>query len=425
MTGLIPWWREMTETSDGYGPLRRFAISYPHGREAGRWPIQRRGSRAAYERGDAAGAQYAAAAAPYDSSKTKESWRGSSGCEASRRCGRLERDFLVSPTSLLIGQPLAIRAFDGFGRALSVVNPKRDPLVVAEVELAEIPLQVLCRNMVIGADHATFEDREIAFDRVSVPEIAPNIFLNRVVDRAVPGKVISDRRINRAVIGHHIGRLAYLGFEDRLERRAVDARHMPRAHPSVTLYQGHNGFLRRNVVFAVSCFTADVGFVNLDNLVRASKLTTNLCVRAHSLADAMAHEPRRFVGDVQRAMQLVRRDAFLTGAHKPKRKRPLAKRHVAPLHDRAYRDRKGFVTGITVQQPGAVRLPIEAIDAFCLAAMWAVRAIRPADRLEMLPRFRFVSEDRIGEVHGVSSLSAVHSTDSAYLCQRDNLRLLR
>src|SRR5579862_875223 len=395
----------------------RFAIGCLNGRRA----IQRRGSRAAHERGDAARIEHAAATAPYGSSKEKESWRGSTGSKARRRCGRLERDCRASPTSLLIGQPLPARAFDRLRGALGIVDAKRNALVVAEIEFAEIPLQVFRRDVMIGADHAALENAEIAFNGVGVPKMAAHVFLNRMVDGAVAAELACNRRVDRAFVRHHIGRLADFGFQDRLQCRAIHARHVVRANPAVALNQGNNRFLRRNVVLPVPRLAANIGFVDLNHLVRTTKLAV-ISKRAHRLADTVCHEPRRLVGNIKRAVQLVRRHTFLAAAQQPERQRPFIQRHMAALHDGADRHGESLIAAVAMKQTIAVRLAVEPVDLFRLAAMRAIRAIGPADRLEMLPRFVFVGEDRIGEVHGGSSLSAADATPSVYLCQRDNRR---
>lgn len=53
------------------------------------------------------------------------------------------------PVSRSIGKPLADDPTESPHRALRVVNPERDALVVAEIELCEVALQVLFAHMVI------------------------------------------------------------------------------------------------------------------------------------------------------------------------------------------------------------------------------------------------------------------------------------
>ena len=57
------------------------------------------------------------------------------------------------PVSCLIGQPLANDAAKrGFG-ALLVINAKRDPLIIPEIELREIAMKMLFGTVLIDAFH--------------------------------------------------------------------------------------------------------------------------------------------------------------------------------------------------------------------------------------------------------------------------------
>src|SRR4030081_3483471 len=76
-----------------------------------------------------------------------------------------------------IGQPLAIDALQRGNRALGIGYAKAGTMVVAEIELADVPLQVRLGNVVIGAHDAALQDREVIFDRVRMVELAANIFL--------------------------------------------------------------------------------------------------------------------------------------------------------------------------------------------------------------------------------------------------------
>ena len=52
---------------------------------------------------------------------------------------------------------------------------------------------------------------------------------------------------------------------------------------------------------------------------------------AHCFANAVGHEPRRFVSDVEGAVELVSGDAFLRRGHQVKRLQPLVKRDMRAL----------------------------------------------------------------------------------------------
>lgn len=69
-------------------------------------------------------------------------------------------------TRLPVHQALALRAFDRSNGAFNIAAAERNPVIVAEVELRQIPMQVLLAAVLIDAIHAAFEDREVAFDRI-------------------------------------------------------------------------------------------------------------------------------------------------------------------------------------------------------------------------------------------------------------------
>src|SRR4051794_22826362 len=82
------------------------------------------------------------------------------------------------PMSRSIGEALPNDASQHAIGALYVINTKRDPLVVAEIELREIPFQMLFADVVVHADDAALQDREITLHGVGV-RVAANVLLPR------------------------------------------------------------------------------------------------------------------------------------------------------------------------------------------------------------------------------------------------------
>ena len=71
---------------------------------------------------------------------------------------------------------------------------------------------MLFAAMLVHADHAAFEDAEIAFDRVCrdlpAPLIRANVFLGTVIDGFVPPyEFVSNAVIGSPVVRHDPGRL--------------------------------------------------------------------------------------------------------------------------------------------------------------------------------------------------------------------------
>ena len=86
-----------------------------------------------------------------------------------------------------------------FSARFASSKPSADPFVVPEIELPEIALQVVRADVVVGALQPALQDREVALDRVRVPEAAADVLLDRVVDGAMPGNSYGDRRVDRAL----------------------------------------------------------------------------------------------------------------------------------------------------------------------------------------------------------------------------------
>ena len=80
-------------------------------------------------------------------------------------------------------------------------------------------------------------------------------------------------------------------------------------------------------------------------------------------------------------MQLMRRHAFLAGVHQVKGQNPFVQRDMAALHDGADRHGEMVAAGVALKQARTVRFAFKAliVARVGIAAMWAKRAIRPAE----------------------------------------------
>ena len=141
----------------------------------------------------------------------------------------------------MIGQTFPGDAFDGFLGARLVVHAKRHALVIAEIELAKVTLKVLRADVVIGADDAAFEDREISLNRIGV-SVAANVLIGAVVDRFVAGELFSDVVVLAAFVRHQRRLAADLSNQDRAQRLAAHLWHMERADLSAALDQSECHF---------------------------------------------------------------------------------------------------------------------------------------------------------------------------------------
>src|SRR5437773_1579152 len=71
----------------------------------------------------------------------------------------------VSPP---ISQTLAFDTNERLINANLIIHTNRDTIAIAEVELGQIAVEMLSRAMLVDANHAALEHREVAFDGVRV-----------------------------------------------------------------------------------------------------------------------------------------------------------------------------------------------------------------------------------------------------------------
>src|SRR6516162_3123572 len=108
-------------------------------------------------------------------------------------------------------------------------------------------------------------------------------------------------------------------------------------------------------------------------------------------------------------MELVSRDALFARRHLSKGDQPLMKWDMRTLKDRTDANRELLPAGVAPIPARAHRFAAEGRNRIERAAFWAVRAIRPADRLEHDPSGFIVMIAGMGNVgrkvrHGAISL---------------------
>src|SRR6185437_6670437 len=97
-----------------------------------------------------------------------------------RHASRENRGLDVRPDiRLSVGKTLPGHAAQRLGGAFRVGHAKSRALVVAEIEFAEIPLQMLGADVVVSPDDAALQNRKVAFDCVGV-RLAANVLADAV-----------------------------------------------------------------------------------------------------------------------------------------------------------------------------------------------------------------------------------------------------
>lgn len=149
----------------------------------------------------------------------------------------------------------------------------------------------------------------------------------------------------------------------------------------------------RAVTEATSAATlgfADIGLVHLDRAASAAQRgDTGFAER---FADAVRHEPCGFVGNAERAVQLVRAHALLGRAEKQHGLQPNIQLDLAALKDGAHRNSELLAAITALPQARTVGLAIKLVMLAYDAAMRAYRAARPLDALKVFARLVGVLE---------------------------------
>src|SRR5207244_530445 len=114
-------------------------------------------------------------------------------------------------------------------------------------------------------------------------------------------------------------------------------------------------------------FPADVGFVSLNDTARAEYAAGLF----HRFAQAVRHEPRRFIGHAKHALDLFAADALFARGHQRRGQQPFIEANLGALEHGAHRYRELVAAMAAVVHAGAVRLALKLADAVYRAAMRA------------------------------------------------------
>ena len=147
--------------------------------------------------------------------------------------------------------------------------------------------------------------------------------------------------------------------------------------------------LRQRLVLPLA---ADMRLVDLD---RAEKLAGLLL---EGEPQPVQHEPGSLLADAELAMQPHRRDALDVDREEVNADRPCPVRHFRPRHDGAGAQRE---KGLALAVPAAVRhaLVLDVRLHVEAAAIRTIRSLRPANRLNPLPRRILVAEHVGDQLH--------------------------
>ena len=272
------------------------------------------------------------------------------------------------------------------------------PMIMPELEFVDIERHVGIGHLMVGANHASFQQRPETFDVLSVnraDDILSLSMINGLMRVGGAKTTIADPLIGR----EQADLLGYDLANEAFQRRTVNAVDDTGNDPTAALHSADDGRLTRSCTASAAALepladmpvlgeTADEGFIDLD---LAEQLT--LGAVTHSHANAMAHVPGGFVATgAEHPVDLMGAHALLRVVHQERDFEPLAQRILRVLEDRPGDDRESIAVLVApLAQP--VEGPGLDLPNLCVAAARAMNAIGPTTR----------DEERLAVVFGLKS----------------------
>ena len=260
---------------------------------------------------------------------------------------------------------------------------------VAEVELAQITMQVRSIAMLINADHAPLEDGEEAFDGVAV-DGAARIFATAVIDRTVAQELFANPAVVAGAIGIEVA-IPVSSFEragDLFHSQIVDM-----DGPSTPAPFDKRDYLHL-VAPAIAALPAlaagelvvllpPEGFVGFNG--HSAATDGREAIVFHRFADAMAKEPCGFHAALKHTLDLAGADALLAGAKQVDHLQPQMQRQMRGLKDgpHAHGEWLAAVIALVEAHAGGCASHLADARSISVAAVRADRTVRPKLRFDI------------------------------------------
>jgi hypothetical protein len=309
------------------------------------------------------------------------------------------------PTSRSIGEPLADDSAQCPVRAFQVINAKRGPVAVPEIEFGEVPVKMFLADVLIDPIDAALQDREVVLRCIGV-RIAANVFILRVNDGLMAREFLARFPVNAALVSSQVGGFIDPFLKNWPQVRRIHFRDMMGADAALALDQSDDCFLRcGSPIGAVSGPAADESLISLDKLSFAAERPGIVHSQiGHRLADTVRQEPCGLQSDAEDTVQLVAAHALLAGTEKVHRLQPNMQLYVAGLEDRADFDSERLPASVAFVDADTGAFASQRSALIDNAAVRARPTIRPQSRLDE-PIGGFFAMEMIGGKdgrHGVS-----------------------
>lgn len=258
-------------------------------------------------------------------------------------------------------------------------------------------MQMLLAAMLVDALKAALEDTVVAFQRVRIG-IATHVLFDAVIDRLVACEALADFLVVARLVRHQGGLARYVRHNDGADCGEVRFVDVEGANRTAALDQRkHRALMLRAASGRRALLAPNKRLVSFNHLTFAAQ--RRKLPGAHSLTDAVSHEPRTFVRHAQQAMQLMTAKALLAGGQQERGLQPFEQRDMAGLVHGADLDRELLAALVALLQARTGRLALQLADLgrICVAAMRACRAVRPEQTLKKGVSGGFIVKIELGQ----------------------------
>ena len=299
-----------------------------------------------------------------------------------------------------VGQTLAVNSFD---EAIEPVQrvPFHVAIVQAEGEFVNVAVKVLRAGVMVNAVHPTLHHCPNALNGIRI-HIASAVLPCAVIHGIVAEKESANSSVASRFIGHQLGadfdilkhrpvQALFVGVFDGISNRATAT--LTESYDGSLAYRSATSTKFLGLMF-VGFFPAEKGFIGFDYSLQFGEFT------AASLAQAVKHEPCRFLlytdlfGDLHGRHAFASRDEQVHGIE------PFVERDVRPLEDSAGAERE-----IKLALIAAMKASLARRDAILTGTSWAGNAFRPETALKVDSR-RFLIGKHLKQFEGADCRTA-------------------
>lgn len=208
------------------------------------------------------------------------------------------------------------------------------PVVKTPCHLLQVGGEMLHRNLMPRAHHATLEQRERGFNRVrrdAQAAFVADVFFGLMIDRFMFAVELRGVEIVEPgfVRHNHVNSFVHVPSNNLVNLVLVEVRRRDEMQATAALPNAHDWRVFLPLV-RILCVTADIHLINFHGA-----LEFVLCL-FHCFADAVTEIPRRLIRQAEHSLDLVCRNPLARFGNQISDEKPFREREMRVMEDRSY-----------------------------------------------------------------------------------------